>query len=193
VTEWETLKREEILDCSPWFRVYQEAVRLEDGQTVVPDFYLIDATSYVMVFALTEDGKVPVVEQYKHALKRRVLALPAGYIDPGEEPAVSAKRELLEETGMESPAWRSLGAFVTDGNRGAGLCHAYLALQAVQVKEPDPGDLQELTLHLYTLERLRAEWQSGVFPGLASLGVIGLGLAYVGTDAFIVGGRRHDE
>lgn len=176
---WEILKREEILNCSPWFRVYQEAVRLEDGQTVVPDFYMIDAAPYAIIFALTTDGRVPLVEQYKHALKRQVLGLPAGSIEPGEEPLLCAKRELLEETGMEASDWHPLGTFITDGNRGAGVCHAYLALQAVRVGEPDPGDLQELTLHLYTVDRLRAEWQSGEFPGLASAAVIGLGLTRI--------------
>ncbi len=176
---WETLKREELLNCSPWFRVYQEAIRLEDGQTVIPDFYMIDSAPYVIIFALTADGRVPLVEQYKHALKRRVLGLPAGSIEPGEEPLLSAKREFLEETGMEAPEWQSLGILITDGNRGSGICHAYLALQAVQVKKPDPGDLQELTLHLYTVDRLRAGLQSGEFPTLGSVAIIGLGLAHL--------------
>jgi hypothetical protein len=40
---WEVLESRDLLDCSPWFTVRQETVRLEDGQTVIPDFYIIDA------------------------------------------------------------------------------------------------------------------------------------------------------
>jgi ADP-ribose pyrophosphatase len=180
VTEgWKVLERAEVLDCSPWFKVTSETVLLEDGRTVVPDFYQIEAASFSMIFALTVERQVALVEQYKHAVGQRILELPAGYIEAGEDPLVGAKRELLEETGLQAPRWHSLGAFIKDGNRNCGTCHAYLALDAEQVADPDPGDLQVQTLRFFDLERLRAFWRSGRCLTLDSTAVMGLGLAVI--------------
>jgi ADP-ribose diphosphatase len=175
--EWAVLERRELLDCSPWFTVRQEVVRLEDGHTVVPNFYIIDAPSFAIVFALTTGHKVVLVEQYKHAAGRKVFELPAGYIAPGEDPLHTAQRELLEETGMAAPNWKPLGSFIQDGNRGCGSCYAFLATGAEQVAEPDSGDLQQQTVHLYDLTRLRQFWLSGGLYVIGSVAAVGLGLA----------------
>jgi ADP-ribose diphosphatase len=174
---WEVLETHNLLDCSPWFTVRQESVRLEDGQTIVPNFYIIDALSYAMVFALTPDQQVVLVEQYKHAAGRRVFELPAGYVTPGEAPLECAQRELLEETGMAAPEWKPLGTFIQDGNRGCGTCFAFLARGAKQVATPDSGDLQRQVVHLFDLPTLRDFWLSGGLSVVGSVAIIGLGLA----------------
>lgn len=176
---WETLEKHPLLDCSPWFTVRREVVRLEDGHTIIPDFYMIDASPYSMVFALTADGQIPLVEQYKHSAGRRIVELPAGYMAPGEDPLQSARRELLEETGYSAPDWRPLGSFVVDGNRGCGTCNAFLALRAIKTAEPDSGDLQQQILHFVDPPTLRELWMGGGLGELASVAVIGLGLAAI--------------
>ena len=181
---WEILEQRDLLDCSPWLTVRKEVVRLEDGQTTIPDFYIVDAPSYAMVFALTVDSKVALVEQYKHAAGRRVFELPAGYVNPGEDPFLTAQRELLEETGLTATRWNPLGTFIQDGNRGCGSCFAFLALGAKHTAEPDSGDLQRQTLHFYDLKTLREFWLSGGAYVIGSMAVIGLGLAALEKDGW---------
>jgi ADP-ribose pyrophosphatase len=168
-----------LLDCSPWVEVYSESIRLEDGRTVVDDFYTVETPSYVVIFALTSQHTVPMIEQYRHAHRRAALELPAGAIETGEEPLTCAKRELLEETGLEAGRWQSLGDFVVDPNQGHGRAHLYLALDAIPVAPPHPGDLQQQTLHFLTLGQLRDHWLSDDCATLASATTIGLGLAHL--------------
>jgi ADP-ribose pyrophosphatase len=176
---WEVLRRRKLLDCSPWVKIYAETVRLEDGRTVIDDFYMVETTPYVVIFALTPQHTVPMIEHYRHAHKRVVMELPAGGIDPGEEPLACAKRELLEETGLKAERWESLGDYVVDPNQGHGSAHLYLALDAVPVAPPHPGDLQQQTLHFLTLDQLRDHWLSKDCATLASSTTIGLGLAHL--------------
>ena len=76
------------------------------------------------------------IEEYKHGPGRVVLHLPAGYLEPGEEPLAAAQRELREETGYEAGVWTSLGALYEDGNRGMSIGHHFLAQNARQVARP---------------------------------------------------------
>ena len=176
---WEVLRQHVLLDRSPWVKVLAETIRLEDGQTVVDNFYTVETVSYVVIFALTRQRTVPMIEQYRHALKRAVLEPPAGGIDHGEAPLDCAKRELLEETGLKAERWEQIGHFVVDPNQGHGHANLFLALDAVPVAPPHPGDLQQQTLHFLTLGQLRDHWLSDDCQTLASATTIGLGLAHL--------------
>ncbi len=178
---WEVIERRELLDAAPWLKVFAETVRLEDKRTLVPNFYHVEIPPYVVIFALTEGQHVALIEHYKHGVKRRVLELPAGYIDPGESPLDSARRELQEETGLTAPEWCSLGVFTVDGNRGCGQAHAFLARHARQVAVPQAGDLEHQCIHFYDLDRLREHWLAGKFVTIAATAVIGLALAHLGA------------
>lgn len=177
---WEVVDRRELLDASPWLKVYAETVRLEDEKTLVPNFYHVDIPAYAIVFAVTTDQRVPMIEEYKHAVGRRILGLPAGYIEEGEPPMESAQRELREETGLAAEHWQTIGVFTVDGNRGCGQAHAFLALEAYPVAEPDPRDLGHQTIHFFEMDHLRKLWLSGEITMLPTTAVIGLGLAHIG-------------
>lgn len=178
---WQTLQSEKVLDAEPWFSVYHEVLLLEDGVTMLPSFYRITARPFAMVFAVTEDGRIPLIEQYKHGAGRQILELPAGYLEAGEDPLLAAQRELLEETGLSAPEWEPLGVYIKDGNRGSGACHAYMARGAVQVAAPDSGDLQTQIVHYATPAALRALWLGGGVAEISTAALIGLGLARLDT------------
>lgn len=84
----------------------------------------------MIVVAVDEQDRFLVFEQTKYASPGITLAPVGGYIQPGEEPLVAAKRELLEEMGFAADEWISLGSFVTDANRGNGRGHYFLAKNA---------------------------------------------------------------
>jgi ADP-ribose pyrophosphatase len=71
-----------------------EAVELPDGR-VVDEFLSVKTRDFAMVVAFTADGRIVMERSYKHGVRRVALSLPAGYLEPGENPLAAAQRELL--------------------------------------------------------------------------------------------------
>jgi ADP-ribose pyrophosphatase len=170
--EWRVLSRHTLLDARPWLRVWAEDVALPDGQ-VVEGFYWVEAPEYAVVFATVADGVV-VQRSYKHGPRRVGLHLPAGHVEPGEDPLEAAKRELREETGYEADSWTHLGTFSCDGNRGAGRAHVYRADDSRKVAEPASEDLEAVETLVLTRADLLAALAGGDVPVLSSAAAIGL-------------------
>ena len=95
---WTTLSYSQVLD-NPHLKIRCEQVAVPDGP-VIPDYYIIENRGWVGIVPVTEDGRFLINKQYKHGIGRTVLEFPAGGIDPHEDdPLLTARRELMEETG----------------------------------------------------------------------------------------------
>lgn len=88
-------------------RVQRDVVRLPDGRQAVREY--IRHPGAVAVVALTADGQVVLERQHRYPLRRDFIEIPAGKLEPGEDPQGCARRELLEETGYVAAEWRRLG------------------------------------------------------------------------------------
>ena len=103
---------EEPLDSEQVFKgvlldVRRDRVRLPNGGDSVREYIVHPGAG--VVIPVPDDGRLLFENQYRYPLHRDFLELPAGKIDAGEEILVTAKRELLEETGYEAGEWRYLG------------------------------------------------------------------------------------
>jgi hypothetical protein len=92
---WEILSRREVADGRPWLRLWAEDVQLPDGR-VVESFFTVEMPDYVVVVALTPEGRVVVERNYKHGPRRVCLNLPAGYVEQGEDPLEPDAGDLEE-------------------------------------------------------------------------------------------------
>jgi 8-oxo-dGDP phosphatase len=90
--------------AGPIFTVYTDEVTMSTGRTVERD--LVTNRGAVGVVALDDAGRVVLVEQYRHPLRRRLWELPAGLLDvTGEDPAAAVARELAEEADLRAKRW----------------------------------------------------------------------------------------
>jgi ADP-ribose diphosphatase len=94
----EEILRTETVFAGRYVTVEVRTVRLPDGREATRE--IVSPPNAVGVLALDDDGNVHLVRQYRSALRRAILEIPAGIIDSGESPEQTGRRECEEETGM---------------------------------------------------------------------------------------------
>lgn len=107
------------------FNVDRLNVKLPDGRVAIRD--VVRHPGAVAIVALTEDGRICLVRQYRTALGRVTVEVPAGKLSPGEDPLECARRELAEETGMEAEKIAFLTTIATSDGFCDELIHIYMA------------------------------------------------------------------
>jgi ADP-ribose pyrophosphatase len=98
---------------------------------------IVEHPGSVAVVAVDAGGCVTLVRQLREPARKKLLELPAGTLEPGEEPLATAQRELEEEAGLRGGAWRELAAFWTT----PGFCRERMRLFVVEGAEP--GEAQQ--------------------------------------------------
>lgn len=106
-------------------RLVVDHALLPDGTVAVRE--VVFHPGGVGVLALDENGNVPLVKQFRYPIQKLLLEIPAGKLEPGEDPGEAARRELSEETGCEADEMIYLGyALASPGFCNEAL-HMYLA------------------------------------------------------------------
>ena len=135
----ETLVDSEVVFTGKIMRVCREGVRLSNGKIAIRE--VVRHPGAVAVVPV-KDGKVGLVRQYRHAVGRVMLEIPAGKLDrPKESPVACAKRELLEETGLRAMTMTKMVALYTSPGFCNEVIHIFLATQLrVSEAHPDEGE-----------------------------------------------------
>ncbi|MGM7635451.1 NUDIX hydrolase [Bacillus sp. Hm123] len=131
-------------------RLQVDDIMLPDGKTGKRE--IIKHPGAVAVLALTAEGKIVLVEQYRKALERSLIEIPAGKLEAGEEPEVCARRELEEETGYDCESMTLLQSFYTSPGFADELVHVFIAEglvkkeDALSLDEDEFVEVMEVTL-----------------------------------------------
>jgi ADP-ribose pyrophosphatase len=130
---------------SPWVTLVEKTVELVAGEPP-QTYHSFSQADYVGILAITPSGRTPLIRQYRPAVERFTWELPGGMLETGEAPADCARRELLEEAGLEARHIHSLGATPAEVGRLENRHHMFF----VEASEPsssfraEPGTAVEL-------------------------------------------------
>lgn len=105
--------------------VRRDIVQLSDGSEAFRE--VVDHSGGVCVLALDNEGRVLLVSQYRYPHEKILREIPAGKLEPGEDPAQAARRELKEETGAVAGKWESLGEIYPTPAYCGEIIRMYLA------------------------------------------------------------------
>lgn len=132
-------------------------------------------TGAVAIVALDDDGRVLLIQQYRHPIRHRDWELPAGLLDiPGEDPLVAARRELAEEADLVAAHWEPLVSSWTTPGGNDELIHIFLATDLAAAPDAHAREDEEADI--------RVEWVpldeavSAVLEGRMRNGVLSIGV-----------------
>lgn len=119
-----TLSSEQIFD-GVLLKVYRDEVGLTDGGTSVREY--IHHPGGAAVVALDETGSIYLERQFRYPYRKVVTEIPAGKLEPGEDPFVAIQRELKEEIGAVAGKWDALGSIMPSVGYTDELIYLFLA------------------------------------------------------------------
>src|SRR5688500_13208652 len=151
---WKILSSE-YLFRDLWFKVRKDKCQSPDGKIIDP-YYVYEFPTWVSALALTEDGKVIMEKQYRHALGEVCIETPGGCVDDTDtsfEDAIA--RELLEETGYTFSSYEYLGKISANPSTNSNLMHMYLAKGGKKVASQELEHNEEIEIDLVTIDELK--------------------------------------
>jgi len=174
----DTLVRSETVHHGKLLTVRVDTVRLPSGRETGREVVLHPGA--IALVPLLDDGRVVLVRQWRHAVGRMLLEVPAGTREPDEPPERTAARELTEETGYTANRIIPLGAFFT----APGFCteeiHAYLAV-GLHAGDATPEDDEGITLAHFALADAPAAIARGDLHDAKSIAALFMAQHYLAT------------
>jgi ADP-ribose pyrophosphatase len=143
--EWPKITSRDILTLSPWTKVIVREVEFAAGAKP-QTYHALGQHDYLTIVAVTPDGRIPLVRQYRPATESFTLELPAGLLEPGEEPAAASARELLEETGYPAKSVHWLGTSHACTARMSNQVHSFYIETGPKVTDFRPEEGIEMML-----------------------------------------------
>ncbi len=124
-------------------KVRRDKARLVNG--VIADREVVEHPGGVAVFAIDEQEQVLMVRQFRYPMGEEILELPAGKLEPGEDPQYSALRELQEETGVIPGSVRSMGCTYSSPGIFSEKIHLFLAQDLKEgIAQPDEDEFLDV-------------------------------------------------
>jgi ADP-ribose pyrophosphatase len=152
--KWKILSSEHLFN-DLWFKVRKDVCLTPSGKIIDP-YYVYEFPTWVTAVALTEDNKIIMVHQYRHALAEICIELPGGCVDDTDNDLEHAiARELEEETGFTFSSFEYLGRISPNPSTNNNLMHMFLALGGKKTKEQQLDANEELEVELLSIEKVK--------------------------------------
>lgn len=170
---WKVLSTEVVFK-TPRFDVVQESVVLPNDS--IRNFFQLKMADCSVIMPVTSDGKIVMLNEYRHACKTKLLTLPGGKFEEGDDAIKTAVKELKEETGYASDKMEYIGSFFADPPRTGRKWHFFIARDVQIVSEQDLTAFEDIEIVLMNPAELRSALAEGKVSNLPDMGLIYLGL-----------------
>lgn len=141
-------------------KVYVDHVRMPGGRVVERE--VLAHFGAVGIVPVTSDNEVMIVEQYRHAARRRLWEIPAGKLDRNEDPLDCAIRELKEETGVTASEIVKIAEFYNSPGYSNERFHLYFAkIATIGEAEPDGDEESDLKIMIIPLAEALSKIDEG--------------------------------
>ncbi|HEX2607063.1 MAG TPA: NUDIX hydrolase [Flavisolibacter sp.] len=151
--EWKVLESEYLYN-EPWLTIRKEKCELPNGK-LMPAYYTLEYPSWVSAFALTDEGKVVMVRQYRHGLGVVSTELPGGVVDKGESVETAIARELKEETGYEFESFEKLGTISANPATSNNYMHMFLAKGGKKVSDQSLDETEDVEVLFHSIDEVK--------------------------------------
>lgn len=131
-------------------KIRKDVVELPNGK-ILNDYFVYEEGDVAMIVPYTEKGEFVFVRQYKHASGDITIEFPAGYIEKGEEPIDTAKRELEEETGYASNEIETLTQTINAPTKVMSDIYVFLGRESVPLSNPTRNQDENENIELLKL------------------------------------------
>lgn len=138
----------------PWATLRTDKCEMPDGR-IVDDYYVLEYPNWVNAVALTQEGNVLMVRQYRHAAGIVSLEIPGGVIDGDEAPIDAMRRELLEETGYRFDDIEPIATIYANPSTANNQTFCYLAKGGIKVQGQSLDEHEELIVEEYTIAEVK--------------------------------------
>lgn len=176
--KWKILSSEYICRHQ-YFTARKDRCETPEGK-IIEAYYVVELPTTACAVALTEEGEVLMVRQYRHPIKETLIEIPGGFLDKNESPEIAMKRELLEETGYEFSSVVKVGIIAANPGVLDNYTYLFLATGGRKTSEQKLDDTEELEVEKISVQELKklfldnkivqATHNSCVFYALRELG-----------------------
>ncbi len=166
--------RKKVSYSSPWFKVMEKEV-IYPWKKGSETYFSVKSLEYCSALALTKEGYVVLVKQFRPVLEKYTYELPSGCVEAGETPRAAMERELWEETGFSSKGrMEFLAQLHPDSGRLENMLWCYFAPKALphrpEGRKIEPG----IEIVLCSPRELKKLITSGKFNHAPHMGIVAL-------------------
>lgn len=152
--KWKILSSEYLFN-DLWFKVRKDKCETPGGKIIDP-YYVYEFPAWVTALPVTDDGRIIMVKQYRHALGEVCLELPGGCVDDTDKNFEEGiARELLEETGYSFSSYEYLGKISANPSTNNNLMHMFLARGGKKIADQQLDHNEEIEVELLSVEALK--------------------------------------
>jgi 8-oxo-dGTP pyrophosphatase MutT (NUDIX family) len=151
--KWKTLSSE-YLSRHRYFTARKDKCETPEGN-IVDEYFVVELPTTCCAVAITEQGEVLMVRQYRHPIEEAILEIPGGFVDENETPEQAVKRELKEETGYEFSTIKKVGKIAANPGVLNNFTFLFLAQGGIKTGEQTLDTNELIEIEKISLQELK--------------------------------------